>query len=45
MKKLLLVVFVSLVLAIDAYGIANDIIDHIETEKAESEVATVVYVE
>lgn len=45
MKKFLLVIFIGMVLAINIYGFAMDIMSQIEQEKAESEVATVVYME
>lgn len=45
MKKLILVLFVGMVLAINVYGIITDIIEAIQEAEAESQVATVVYVE
>lgn len=45
MRKFLLVVLIGMVLAMDIYGIANEIIAKLEVENAKNDVATVVYVE
>lgn len=45
MKKFILVVFIGMVLALNVYGLATDLVQSINEAKAESEVATVVYVE
>lgn len=45
MKKLLLVLFVGMVLAINVYGIVKEISIEKEIQNAKDEVATIVYVE
>lgn len=45
MKKFILVLFIGMVLAMNLYAIANDIMKAINKAEVENEVATVVYVE
>lgn len=45
MKKFLLVVFIGMVLAINLYGFATDIIKAFEEVEEDNQVGTVVYVE
>ena len=45
MKKLLLVLLIGMVLAMDVYGIVKEISIAKEIQDAKDEVATVVYVE
>ena len=45
MRKFMLVLFIGLVLALNVYGIANEIKAEIEQMEAENEIATDVYME
>lgn len=45
MRKFILVLFIGMVLAMDIYGVVNDILAEIAIKEAKEEVATVVYME
>ena len=44
MKKFLLVIFIGMVLALNLYGLINDLVESFEKEDDTSDIGTVVYI-